>query len=489
MLLLLLSGCAALAQSSGSVITGVVRNATTKLPVEGAQVSLLGETSTGVETDAHGAFHFSGLTEAAYTVRVEAPGFQGPAMRNLQPQADPITVDLYPLARLEGRVLDEDGDPVEGVIVDARVEPYHHGVPYLGASTTSKDGRFQLVNLGPAVYVIHLAIPAALRSAGYPAAEYYPGVTDVERAATVAVAEGTQLAAFDLRLRRFPMVTLKGRVLDLAKREAAPPIEVAIDSEPSAVLDRYARHPLDAESRFHFESVPPGRHKLQIFRGGGSDDLPYVATIEAGKEEVTVAVPPFTSLHGIVRSTVQQPWEGVLGIGLGTEAAWRRIITPDEDGSFTLPEVPPGNYTLRLESNNLQAGGRMLRIASARFGATNVIAKPLTVTESGNPPIEILLTDESGVIAGTVETPDQSEGALVVVQRTDDTPMTPENFAQAKADGSFTFGSLLPGEYRVAAWTDSRLRKGAFGADCTGRISNVTVLNGQTVTLKLKPCN
>jgi len=403
---------------------------------------------------------------------------------------DPVTVDLYPLARIEGRVLDEDGSPVEGILVEPTFPPFRKGLPYMRSATSEKAGRFVLTNLWPRDYAIRLWIPEALRKAGYPAVEFYPGVTDAARAASIEVAEGVQMAGFEIRLRRVPLVDFHGRIVDLGKDEAARVVEVALDSEPGPIDGSHARHEVDAHGRFHFEGVPPGRHVLQVYRGTGSDDLPYESTVEVDKEEVSVPVPPWANLVGVVTSNVSTPWAGVFGIGLVTDGAWRRNVVPNEDGKFTLPNVPPGSWELRLESNNLTAAGRKLRVASARFGTASVADRPMTVTEGGNPPIVILLTDEIGRIAGTVEQDEPKETAVIVLaQRMDGGPVVPGNVAQAGPDGSFLIAELLPGEYRVMAWGLTAARQGALGGDCSKRAAMVTVSNGQTATLKLKRCD
>jgi hypothetical protein len=484
---ILLFACALAAQKSDAVISGTVRNATTNVPVQGVSVSLLGAAGAEVQTDARGIFRFSGLAGGTYTLHVEAPGYSAPPPRTVQAGSDSLTVDLYPMARIEGRVLDDDGAPVEGAVVAAF--PMQGLSRSFSTDTAAKDGRFVLAGLGPMDYLVHVLIPPAIRSAGYPAVEYYPGVADLQQAVSIHLSEGATMAGFEVRLRRVPLVSLKGRVLDMAKENGAPPVEVALDSEPSAVPDRYVRHPVDAQGRFHFDGVPPGRHRLQVYRGAGSEDLPYAATVDAGKDEVTVPVPPFVNLHGVVRSTVKEPWDGVFGIGIGMDTAWRRIVVPDEDGTFTLTDVPPGEYRLRLESNNLQAGGRTLRIAAARFGQANVLGKPLMVSEGGNPPVEILLSDENGGIAGSVEDIDKASGkVLVSAQSLEELPSTEANFVEARPDGSFLFSGLLPGSYRVIAWPMVPSHQGIAGMPCADAAATVTVSNGQTATLKLKRC-
>ena len=480
--------CAApiVAQDTG-VISGVIRNSVNRQPVEDAQVSLIGTTGTAIQTDVDGRFRFTLLPAGKYSLRVEKPGFVKRGPVEIQAGADPVTVNLDPLAQIEGRVLDDDGHPAQGVTVES-ASPQGRSVPLESSLPTQADGRFLLQNLVPGDHWIRVRVPEAQRADGYPASEYYPGVADLEQTVPIRLAVGQQMAGLTIRLRRVPMVTLRGRVIDLGKDEAARPREVAIDCEPGPISGSFARREVDAEGGFYFEGVPAGRHRLLVYRGTGSDDLPYSTTIDVGKDDVTVNLPPFANVAGVVKSTVN-PWEGVLGIGVATEGAWRRNVVPDEDGSFTLRDLPPGEWSLRLESNNLHGGGTPLRLASVTFGQASVIKRPMRVTEGGNPPLVITLSDESGGIAGKVEEADPKDETIVFAVPTDGRPLEPNNSAHTGSDGSFTMTNLLPGDYQVSAWDLTSLRKVGYGSDCSDRAVKITVTNGQTAAVKLKRCN
>ncbi len=474
------------AQDSG-VISGTVRNSVTHQALEDVQVSLIGADSTGAQTDTRGSFRFSGMPAGKYSLRIEKPGFRAPEPREIATGADSITLELDPLAQIEGRVTDEDGHPVSGITVDA-VNPTGFSAGWLSGEPTTASGEFLLQNLPPGDHWIRLRIPAARRADGYPAEEYYPGVAESQQAVSIRVTQGQQIAGLTIRLRRVPLVTLRGRVIDLAKDESARPKEVALDSEPGPIGNSFARHEVNAEGRFQFEGVPPGRHRLLIYRGTGSDDLPYSTMIDAEKDEVEVNLPPFARVEGVVKSSLQ-PWEGVLGIGVAMDGAWRRNVTPGEDGSFTLSNLPPGKWSLRIESNNLHAGDRTLRLASAVFGEVNVVGKPMTVTEGGNPPLVITLTDAVGGIAGAVEAADQKDEMMVFAVPADGRPLESESVTRTGPDGAFSLPSLIPGKYQVSAWGLTFLRATGYGADCTERTVNLTVTAGQTAAVKLKRCN
>ncbi len=482
--LFLLFAAAAGAQDTGA-ISGTVRSAATGEPLADAQVSLAGEGGSSTQTDARGGFRFTGLPAARYSLRADKPGFRSPETVAVEPGAEPVTVELDPLAQIEGRVLDEDGRPVAGVTVRADA-PY---APYVDVEhPTQADGRFTVRDLGPGAYFLRLLIPSGRRADGYPATEYYPGVAEREQASSLTLSPGQQISGLTVKLRRVPMTTLRGRVVDLAKDDAARPREVALDCEPGPIGGRFARTALDDEGRFRFEQVPLGRHKLQVYRGTGSDDLPYTAIVEAGKEELTVNVPPFSSVTGVVKSPVT-PWEGVLGISIAAEGAWRHNVVPDEEGRFTLPDIPPGEWPLRVESNGLEAGGRTLRVWSAKFGESNALREPLAVSEGANPPVVITLSDQSGGIAGTTGEGDEAKQAgMVFAVPLDGRPFEPGMSVHTAPDGSFSLAGLLPGDYQVSAWSASFLRKAGYGVDCGDRAVTVTVAGGQTAAVKLKRC-
>ncbi len=120
---------------------------------------------------------------------------------------------------------------------------------------------------------------------------------------------------------------------------------------------------------------------------------------------------------------------------------------------FTIDDLPPGKWVLQAESNALKKPDAIkLFIQSARLGTQNALAEPLTVTESGNPPLEISLTRESGRIAGTVvdENGLPRRNTVVLVARNGiGAALTFRTFGSTREDGTVTIDGLAPGAYRV----------------------------------------
>jgi hypothetical protein len=114
---------AAPAMAQGS-IEGVVVNGVTRVGIAGALVKFYTQQGVRYETttDFAGAFRITGVQAGQYRSSFDKVGFEPPAQT---PEArvtgpDPVrfTVEMAPLGRLAGRVLDAEGNPVAGIEVE-----------------------------------------------------------------------------------------------------------------------------------------------------------------------------------------------------------------------------------------------------------------------------------------------------------------------------------------------------------------------------------
>src|SRR5688572_24664600 len=188
------------------VISGVVTDATTGLPIEGVLVQLSGGRPVAggrpqQMTDGRGRFLFTHLGPFGdYTVSAaklghldggykRSPGSTASPRITLRdgewlPKAD---VQLWRTASITGTVMDDQGDPVVGVPVRALVKVRVAGrvKNAAGPSTHTDDrGVYRLAGLSPGEYIIHVpsvqvTIPAADPTLRPPTATAAPSGTSL----------------------------------------------------------------------------------------------------------------------------------------------------------------------------------------------------------------------------------------------------------------------------------------------------------------------
>src|ERR1700693_2551381 len=145
---------AALAQTTGkpASVEGVITNALTGEPIPRAHVVLNGSISGrqqqfGAVTTAEGKFSINSVPPASYSVTLERVGFlmgQTPEdwfARGISLQSgekkDGLNLKLVPVAAIIGRVVDGNGEPMEGVNVSIETAMTSRG-PRAGITTNEK---------------------------------------------------------------------------------------------------------------------------------------------------------------------------------------------------------------------------------------------------------------------------------------------------------------------------------------------------------------
>ncbi len=483
----------------------VVRDAITRAPVDGARILLRGAASRNATTTPDGGFRFAQLAPGDYSLAIEKSGYLD-AARGLDAKAvrlkpgavtESVVLDLIPLGAVEGAVLGEDNKPLGGVTVTVAD----------ATQTTGKDGRFAFEDLIPGSYQVAVGVPHAVRSSnlvrdastgdfyGYGAAQYYPGADDTRLAIPVDVPAGTRLRSVDLRLRRTLLVEFSGKLVEMAGRKALFDADVQLmGAVPGTPDPLWRRHRVAADGGFRFSLLQPGSYTLAIYRAGHT--LPYIVPIQLGKagaDELDVPVPPFPQIQGTVG--LRDPklhWEGFGSVRLIHRSSASQAASLTPDGSFEFAGVPPGEYTVEVQSQNLRLTGdskHKLFAKELHFGTQTGMRRPITVVENGNPPLEIELSDEPAGIAGkVVESGARGSRYMVRVARAD--PRRGGISALAIATDDFQFPELTPGDYEITAWRlvggmGSALLSGSPTCDETVK---VTVRDGTVSNVMLRPC-
>src|SRR5450755_2568995 len=168
-------------------VEGEVRNSVSGMPVERAHVSLRrynngGWDKYGALTSADGKFSIMGIPAASYQVTLDRVGYVAPLeVTRTQvglkagEKKDNLNLKLVPVGTISGRVLDADGQPVDGLTVQAE-----QGGRSQRIGVTDDRGQFRIGGLSPGKYRVR-AVPQSLP---VPPEIRTDGTTEVYYAAT-----------------------------------------------------------------------------------------------------------------------------------------------------------------------------------------------------------------------------------------------------------------------------------------------------------------
>jgi Carboxypeptidase regulatory-like domain len=190
-----------------------------------------------------------------------------------------LNLQLVPTSRLEGTIVGEDGRPAAAAsitILPTRIV----GSPFQTMPrATINNGRFTVPGLTPGRYVITARGRGA--GAGPPAAGGRGGAGPTSWAMQEITVTGQDLTNLELRLE--PAMTMSGRLVFESATGQTPPSMTGF--RPSLGAWRQGTGPtvsvtvpsatVDAEGRFRFGSVVPGRYRVNAFGGPtNADRLP-----------------------------------------------------------------------------------------------------------------------------------------------------------------------------------------------------------------------
>jgi uncharacterized GH25 family protein len=307
-----------------AVIRGRVVSATTGTPVRRASISAVYvpergiETGRNTQTDDNGAFEFRDLPAGRWTLRASKAGYieQQFGQRSAFATTDPIIladgqqfVADFRLSRggaIAGRVLDEFGEPLAGANVTAlRIQNTAQGArtTRTGTSVPSDDnGAYRIYNLPPGQYYVSVNDPSARMVVFSPDGNL--GMVRVAAEAAVVVSDRATPNTGETRTSYAP--TYYPGTVTIADAEK---ITLGLGEEQPGIN----------------LSIIPARAARIAGRVMGSNGQPVRATIS-------------------LQSRLGQAFSPSGGRnGSGT------------DGTFTLTNIPPGNYLLNVLGPNVGA--------------------------------------------------------------------------------------------------------------------------------------
>jgi len=472
-------------QAQKGSLEGTVLDAVSGKPVKDVTLLLAGTTGAGTpisgKSDEDGHFIFKTLDAGSYALIGDHPryarqiygsrnGLLGAALLTLSTgqEMKDVNFRLQPNAVVSGRILDEDGEPVPNVLVAVSKSLYQHGKRILlpvGNAMSNDLGEYRIANLAAGRYLLSATVmnraSAATPAGDQPEtaylATYYPNSTDSSLAAAVDVAGGRDVGGMDIKLVKSKAVRVKGKVLGVPKDQKATVRLVAKNGGLLASITGPNASVKAADGTFEVAGVTPGSYTLRVSDPTGMKSLSAGYPIEIADravDGVTIDVTPGTDLAGTVtvEGSSQTPVKGARVLLEATEGL--SLVPPNsmvgEDGAFTLKELPPDKYLVRLAN-----GPTNSYVESVQFGSQKMGEQGLDLGGSTPGKLEIKLRLGGAQVEGVVKGADDNPISGVTVALIPDTRrylLYQSTFTDQK--GGFRFTGVTPGDYKILSWED-----------------------------------
>jgi hypothetical protein len=398
-----------------------------------------------------------------------------------------VQIKLAPLGVIEGKVVDQDGEPVRGVSVSAYIVNVFGGVRSMSiirTAATNDQGHFRIWNLNPGKYYVkatgksggtYMYIGDA--SGHYDSTEafvpiYFGGARDLESATPIVVGAGTEVRA-DFTLAFEPSFKIRGALQNFSPHEHVAFEIFQGDEDVSA-----SRVTLNGtDGRFEIQDVTDGTYTLratQLQKARGETTV----TVKGGNiEGVSIALFPSIIVRGVVQVVGAQPKaensESCTVMLFRPGSPNSMVMQQGKNGEFTIPNVFTGQYRVDIDCTGGYA-------TSAQSGSIDLLSTPRITVEPGvaPAPIEINLKPGGGTVKGKLAIdPKPTQGGILLVPTfsasTGPTFMTVGNWLGAPDASNFELRYLAPGDYIVYAFSTARdveYRNPAFLQSLTGGV-------------------
>jgi hypothetical protein len=474
-------------------ISGVVSDSSSNRPIPNVVVRLvrweggLGQQIPPVRTGEDGRFEVQALRAGDYGLTFTGETFvtlewgqkrpSEPARRVALADGqvfDKADMMLPRTSAIEGRLIDEFGDPAPGMTVQAARVQFVAGknrlvaMPGAQSRPTDDRGQFRIFNLPPSDYYL-VALSghfAGSDEAGF-ALTYFPGTTVPLEAKPVFVDLGQDVTGVVFQMAPAELSTISGVAVD----ENGKPTQAMLMLTPTSGGDVratiMARLQTGPDGAFVIRNLPAGSYALQGFgrpvgSGGNLGNSAFGAlqlTVAGDQSDLTLKIAPGATLRGRIL------FEG----GVTPPAPGRVRVSPQPINFATGPMGggPPEsivNEDWTFETKNMTG----TRVISAFAGAPGWMVKrverdgkeitdqPVDFSKGDVSGVDITLTSSVGIVTGTVTEAGQPAPESAVLLFAEDAakwtfPSRYMTVARPDAKGVFTTGGLPSGNYLAIA--------------------------------------
>jgi protocatechuate 3,4-dioxygenase beta subunit len=478
--LFLLLGSRLAAQSAG--LEGIVIDMSTGQPMSGVHVRLMGEpgparveSNYGALTEKTGRFSISNIVPGTYGVRGISPGYitagklEGmtvlPSIR-LKPgeHITDLKLEMVRHAVLTGRVVDEFGDPMDGIGVEAEQlsgDQYLSVTPGRGETVTDDRGAFQ-IPVGPGRYRLKVDPPVdsnlkEIRTDGTSpalyATTYYPNAGVWNRATVIEVKAGETAGPLDIHLVRVHPMTIGGIVTG-SPNAARPWVRMRMGDNPDD-LTALDPAPTDAAGRFSIPNARPGHYWMQaMYNTGGvvmQSQIVEVTSDSANAANIELTLIPAGELTGTIETPAGASPVKIALQPLGTRAFSRPGAEGEanKEGAFRIGGILPGKYWVMVQPLGDNAYIKSMQLDGVESSSGQI---DLSRGAAGSR-LKVVVDANAAQISGTVLDKDGQPLTHTLAEirllnsPTGDDPPQPEQVRALVPDGRYSIRNLRPGKY------------------------------------------
>jgi protocatechuate 3,4-dioxygenase beta subunit len=445
-----------------AALSGTV-TATDGEPLSGVEVlvqSTDGGVSQGADTRADGTYTVNGLPADSYTVEFDATGqyYAVQWYRDASSQESANVITLTPgesyteanaaltptAATVRGETTSGNGQPLSGVEV---VLVESEGA-IAATATTEPDGLYVVNGLRAGVYTVEFQ-----PSLGDYLPQYYDGQSSPTTASQLTLQAGTVASSIDAVLQSAS--TISGTVTASEGGDLSG-VEVSVYDESGAFVQAVTS---GAEGTYIVSGLSAGTYTVQFEPAGtdyigqfydeksdGNSATSVVLAAGASKEDIDAKLSKGATVDGTVTAAGGGPLEDVEVHVQPTSGGVGGSAITGADGSYSVPGLQPGSYTVEFEPVDSSYAGQYYD-NTAEAATAHLITLSSGATEEN---INATLSS-GGSIGGTV-TDAQTDAPVDGVQ----VSVGPaEGGGQAITtttgeDGTYSVSGLSPGKYVVA---------------------------------------
>ena len=480
-----------------------------------------GGTPASTRTDDTGHFQLKNLAPGSYLLIADHPryarqtygsrnGLLGgtPLTVTIGQELKDITFKIQPNAVASGRVLDEDGEPMSGILVAALRGIYSKGrrqyLP-LGTGMTNDLGEYRIANMAAGRYILsatkmnmnadNTKAPEAGPESTY-ITTYYPNSAEPSGAASIEVTAGGDVGGMDIHMAKAKSVRIKGKVIGVPGGQQTSIRIIPKDAGVLAMIIGRNAQVKKADGAFEIVGVTPGSYNLRVSDPSGMKPMGAAVPIQVsdrGVESLVVEVGTPAEVSGTVVVPADNPGNDRVsfkGARVMLESAEGLVLIPPnatigDDGTFTLKDVAPDKYFVRVI--NGPAGAF---VDSAKFGAQEMSEKGIDLGGATPGKLEVKLNPNGAEIAGMVRGQDDNPISGVTVALIPDSGkylLYQSNFTDQ--NGAFSFKGIAPGDYKVLAWEEvetNAFQDPEFVKPFAGKAESVSLKPGDHKGVSLK---